>query len=278
MWQSTKTVPRGGKKSKEHFYCTSQSSKKATVFVVEVLFRGEPQFRKYFLVQKYFELYPKFVLKLPFIMRRASLDMTKATAFQTLLESTQRFLFWWLKGQRERVLKSSIGTAKPCLLCSSYHYNGYSDFFICKGLQANKMKSKESTSVINVQSKQCLSDGVFVAKFVPHQVPVMLDCPPEYKFQHTAPYTPTIHSSDTEFGYAGWFFSTQPHVKNNHWKIKQCYISSLQYIQNITRDKNNFYLHMLLGLSVDACRSRKNRTIIFLCIHYTRNKFQQLNL
>lgn len=56
MLESAKPVLRGGKKSKEYFYCTSQTSKKATVVMIGVLFRGEPQFRKYFLVQKYFEL------------------------------------------------------------------------------------------------------------------------------------------------------------------------------------------------------------------------------
>lgn len=48
--------------------------------------------------------------------------------------------------------------------------------------------------------------GVLVEKFILHQVSAILDCLPEYKFQHRAPSTPTICSRDTEFEYAGFIF------------------------------------------------------------------------
>lgn len=41
VWQSEKIDLREGKKSKEYFYYTSKSSKKAIMLVVEVLSRGE---------------------------------------------------------------------------------------------------------------------------------------------------------------------------------------------------------------------------------------------
>lgn len=39
--------------------------------------------------EKYFELYPNIELKLPLMMRKASLEITKALVFQTLLYSTE---------------------------------------------------------------------------------------------------------------------------------------------------------------------------------------------
>lgn len=86
---------------------------------------------------------------------------------------------------------------------------------ICNRVQANKMNSKEITSLFKAQLRQCLSDGIFVEKIVLHQVPVILDCLPEYKFQHRASYKPTklyilniflIYSSYTELGYTGFHF------------------------------------------------------------------------
>lgn len=58
--QSAKTVLRKGKKSKEHFYCTSQSSKKAIVVVVEVLFRGRTSGQKISSCSEIFCVIPKY--------------------------------------------------------------------------------------------------------------------------------------------------------------------------------------------------------------------------
>lgn len=82
--------------------------------VAEVVFRGEPQFRKYFLVQKYFELYPNIDLKLPFITRKASLEITKAPAFQTPLENIQTLIL-----VAERV--KGEGKESPRVLCWDSH-------------------------------------------------------------------------------------------------------------------------------------------------------------
>lgn len=84
-------------------------------------------------------------LKLPFIMRKASLQMTKAPAFQTLLESTQILI---LVGEMAESSSPLLG--QPNLVCFATAITTVAIQIssICEGVQANKMKSKEITSFI----------------------------------------------------------------------------------------------------------------------------------
>lgn len=93
-WQSEKIDLREGifllqkSEEQESHYVSGGSAVLGRTLVQKIFSRSE----------KYFELCPNIELKLPLKMRKASLEITKALVFQTLLYSTLRFLFWGLKG------------------------------------------------------------------------------------------------------------------------------------------------------------------------------------